>query len=110
MFDSEDLEERKKEFKERLVNELFVERYASFKESIELINETLENFNINHRYNYDEFCTDYTDACMEYMDKHRHIDMMDPKQLYLYTLPILINIIEKVKNKHGFKEIENENI
>ena len=44
------------------------------------------------------------------MDKHRHIDMMDPKQLYLYTLPILINIIEKVKNKYGLKPIENENI
>lgn len=110
MVDLEDLEERKKEFKERLINELFIERYSSFKESLSLINEALDNININHQYNYDEFCTDYTEACLEFMDKHIHVDMMDPKQIHFYTLPILINILEKVKNKYGLKPTEDENI
>jgi len=97
------IEERKKEFKERITNELFVERYDSFKESISLINLALSNYNINYQYTYDQFCSDYIDECIDYMDKHPNVDMMDAKQLYFYTLPIIISIIDKAKNNHGFK-------
>jgi len=100
----EDLELRKKEFKDRLTNELFIERYDSFKESIILINMALESFRIDYQYTYDQFCIDYTNECMEYMDNHPDVDMMDPTQLYFYTLPIVMSIVEKAKNKYGIKK------
>jgi hypothetical protein len=99
----ENLEERKKEFKERLTNELFIERYDTFKQSISLINMALENFRVNYQYTYDQFCIDFTNESMEYMDKHPEVDMMDPMQLYFYTLPIVMSIIDKAKNKYGIK-------
>lgn len=97
------LEDRKKEFKDRLINELFVERYDTFKESVTLINEALTVLKIDYKYSYDEFCTDYVEECMIYMDENPKVDMMDQNQLYFYALPIIISMIDKIKNKHGFK-------
>lgn len=95
----EEFEERKKEFKERIETELFVERYDTFKESVVLINEALKMLKINYQYSYDEFCSEYVEQCLLYMDKHPNIDMMDAKQLYFYTLPIIISLLVKAKNE-----------
>jgi len=100
---SSDIEERKKEFKEKLINDLFIERYDTFKESITLINMALENFKMNYQYTYDGFCNDYINECMEYMDKYPTLDMMNPRQISLLTLPLILSIINKIKNKYGFK-------
>lgn len=104
--DKNDLEKRKKEFTERLTNDLFVERYDSFKESIELINMALENFGIDHKFNYNEFCKTYIEESMIYLDNNPTVDLMDSHQLYFHTLPILMNILEKTRNKYGIKNME----
>lgn len=103
--DKDELEEKKREFKERIEIELFVERYDTFKESVVLINEALKIIKIDYQFTYNEFCSEYIEECMNYMDKHPNIDMMDPKQLYFYTLPIIISLLEKTKIKYG---INNE--
>jgi len=92
--------EHKQDVKFKLESELYVEGYGLFKNSVELINLALECFGINHQYDYDEFCTDFTIECLEYIDKHPNINLLDPEQMSYYTLPIILSLIEKVKNKH----------
>lgn len=97
----EEIEIKKKELKDKLENSLYVERYDTFKESVELINLSLISFRINHQYNYNEFCSEFTEACLEYVEKHPDVDMTDAKQIIIYTLPIVMSIVEKAKNKYG---------
>lgn len=96
-----DVEKQKREIKLKLENELYVDRYDSFKESVFLINEALKSFNINYQYSYDEFCADFTQECLKYIDEHPTVDMTAPKEMMLYTLPIVMAIIENTKNKYG---------
>lgn len=98
-----DIEERKRELKQKLENDLYVDRYSSFKESVYLINEALKAFDINYEYTYNQFCSDYTDNCMRYMDEHPQVDLNDPGQIMVHTLPILLVMIDDLKNKYGLK-------
>jgi hypothetical protein len=97
----EDLEKKKKEIKDKLENELYVERYSTFRESVELINAALDSFGINYQYTYNVFCKDFTSECLNYIDKHPNVDMTDPRQMMTYTFPIVMSIVENVKNKYG---------
>jgi len=97
----EDIESKKEKFKDRLINELFVERHSTFKESVELINMALSEFKINYQYSYDDFCTDYLKECLNYMDVNPDVDMMNPNQLATHTLPIVLSIVDRIKNEYG---------
>jgi Mg-chelatase subunit ChlI len=108
---NEELEKRKKDLRDRLESELYVERYDTFKESVQLINQALEFFKIDHNYTYDEFCQDFTEECMKYMDEHPKSDMQDPRQMMLSVFPIVMSIIDRSKEKYGFKndKLDSEN-
>jgi hypothetical protein len=97
----ESVEKKKKDLREKLENELYVDRYDTFKESVELLNAALKSFNINYQYSYDEFCVDFTNQCLKYIDDHPSADMSDPRQMMVYTLPIIMSIVEEAKNTHG---------
>ena len=92
----ESLEDRKREIRELLVNNLFVERYESFKESVDLINKAFESFELDFRYSYNNFCDDFLKECMSFMDNHSDIDIRDPKKMYVYTPIIVMHMITKV--------------
>ena len=94
-----DLEIKKKELKDKLENELYVERYDTFKETVTLLNEALINIGINYTYNYDTFCSDFTLQCLKYLDLHPDVDLTDANQIVLHTLKIVMLMIEVVKNK-----------
>ena len=99
----DDIEERKKDLKEKLEVDLYVDRYSTFKESVELINQALETFNVNYQYLYNEFCVEFTNECLKYLDDHPDADMLDPGYMMVYTMPIVMNMINNAKNKYGFK-------
>jgi len=101
---NDDVESKKKELKERLESDLYVDRYSSFRESVELINKALESFNINYQYTYNEFCSDFTNECLKYIDEHPKVDMTDPQQMMVYTFPIVMSIVDRAKNKYGIKD------
>ena len=101
---SKNIEDRKKEIREKLVNDLFVEKYSTFKESVELINQAFDIFNINYQYTYDKFCQDFTDETMKYVDDNPNIDITGYKEMYLSTPLIVMSLINKIKNEHGFKK------
>lgn len=103
----DEIEERKKELRHKLENDLYVDRYSTFKESVALINEALKSFEINYEYTYNEFCSDYTDHCLKYMDEHPHVDLNDPSQIMIHTLPILLVMIDDLKNKYGYNDKSN---
>lgn len=94
-----DLETRKKELKYKLENELYVERYDTFKESVKLLNEALINIGINYTYTYDVFCLDFTKECLNYLDQNPEVDLTDANQIVLHTLKIVMSMIEATKNK-----------
>lgn len=96
-----DIEFKKKELKDKLENELYVEKYSTFKNSIFLINEALKSFNINYQYTYDTFCADFTYECLKYQDENPNVDMTSATEIMLYIYPIIISIIDKTKNKYG---------
>jgi len=87
-----------------LESELYVERYDTFKESVKMINMALQAFNVNYQYVYDDFCTDFTNECVNYIDEHPDVDMRDPGQMSIYTLPIIMSMVENVKNKYGLTQ------
>lgn len=96
-----DINKHKEEVRLKLESELYVESYETFKQSVEMLNLALESFGINHKYDYDGFCTAFTNECLEYIDTHPGINMLDPTQISFYTLPIILSIVEKAKNKYG---------
>lgn len=98
-----EIERKKENIKKKLETELYVERYDTFKKSVEFLNKSLESFGINYQYTYDNFCVDFTNECMDFIENYPEIDLMNSNRMMLYTLPILINIIEKAKNNYGFK-------
>jgi len=100
---NEELEKKKTDLRERLESELYVERYDTFKESVDLINKALEFFKIDHKYTYDEFCQDFTTECMKYMDENPKTDMNDPRQMAISIFPIVMSIVDRTKDKYGFK-------
>lgn len=102
-----DNEEKINEIKEKL-EDLFVNRYDTFKESVKLINDALRAFDINYEFTYNDFCSTFSEKCFEYMRINSDIDITDPKQMMVHTLPIIISVIEDVKNKHGFKNDQSD--
>lgn len=96
-----DINKHKEEVRLKLESELYVESYESFKQSVEMLNLALESFGINHKYDYDGFCTAFTDECLEFIDSHKGIDLLNPSQISFYTLPIILSMVEKAKNKYG---------
>jgi hypothetical protein len=95
---------QKQEIRSKLESELYVERYDTFKESVKMINMALQAFNVNYQYVYDDFCTDFTNECVNYIDEHPDVDMRDPGQMSIYTLPIIMSMVENVKNKYGLTQ------
>lgn len=110
--DSSELDKKKKDLKERLENELYVDRYSTFKESVDLINLALESFGINYQYTYNSFCNDFTVECMEFLEEYPNVDMNDPQNMVIYTLPIIMSILKKKQIKYGSKDdkLNSENI
>ena len=103
MEEENDLESRKRELKEKLENELYVDRYSTFKECVDLINGALDTFKINYNYTYNEFCAEFTEECLNYMDTHPNADMNDTRQMMIYIFPMIMSMLEKSKNKYGLK-------
>jgi len=91
------VEERKIELKDKLENELYVERFFSFKESLNTINNVFNCFNIKFQYDYNGFCSDFTKECLDYLEKNPDIDMTSPKEMMMCTFPIFLSMIEKKK-------------
>jgi len=96
-----ELEDKKRIIKHKLENELFVDRYSTFKESVDLINTALENFGIDYHYNYNEFCTDFMTECLKFMDDHPEVDLEDTKQMAFAMLPIIMTMIFNVTQKNN---------
>jgi hypothetical protein len=105
---NEDIESVKMEIKQKLENDLYVDRYSTFKESVALINQALTSFNINYQYTYNEFCSDFTNECLNYIEQNPTVDLTDPRQLMIHTLPMILSIVDKAKNKYGFRN-DNSN-
>jgi len=38
---------------------------------------------------------------MNYIDNHPGVNMLAPKEMMLYTLPIVMTIVDNAKNKYG---------
>lgn len=101
------IEERKRIIKEKLSNDLYVERYDTFKESVVLINRAMDIFDINYQYDYNSFCRDFTEETMKYIENNPDVDISEYSQMYIYTPLIVMSLIEKIKNKYGFKKQKN---
>lgn len=101
------IEERKRIIKEKLSNDLYVERYETFKESVVLINKAMDIFNINYHYDYNSFCRDFTEETMRYIDNNPDVDITEYSQMYIYTPLIVMSMIERVKDVYGFKKQKN---
>jgi len=98
-----EIELKKKNVKEKLENELYVDRYNTFKESVELINTALDIFKIDYHFTYNDFCSEFTNECLNYIDEHPTVDMLDTRQMMVYAFPIIMSIINNAKNKHELK-------
>lgn len=98
-----EINKHKEELRLKLETELYVEKYDTFKQSVEMLNLALDSFGINYNYNYNEFCEAFTNECMEYIDNHPNVNLLDPIQISVYTLPIILSMVEKTKNKYGLK-------
>lgn len=99
--EEKDIQIKKKELKDKLENELYVDTYSTFKNSISLINEALKSFDINYQYTYDKFCIDFTEECLLYQDEHPNVNMTSSIEIMLYIYPIVISIINKKKKEYG---------
>lgn len=95
----EDLENKKRDLKHKLENELYVERYDTFKESVILLNEALVDIGINYTYTYDVFCSDFTSQCLKYLEQYPDVDLTDAEHVVLHTLKIVMLMIDVAKNK-----------
>jgi len=104
-----EIKERKKDIKEKLFNDLFVERYDTFKNSVILINKVFESFNINYQYTYNTFCKDFAEEIMEFMDQNPNVDISEYDKIFVFTPIILMSLINKIKDEHGFKEVVKKN-
>jgi len=96
-----EIQKHKDEVRLKLESELYVENYETFNQSVIMLNLALESFGINHQYNYDGFCKDFTEECMDYIDKHPKVNLLDPIQISFYTLPIILSLVEKARTKYG---------
>jgi hypothetical protein len=103
-----ELNERKKDLKERLENDLYVNRYDTFKQSVFFINKSLDFFNINHKYTYDEFCIDFTNECLDFMEKNPDVDMQDPKQIVIFIPTIVMSMMINAEKKYGLKSSDED--
>jgi len=103
MIDKNEIEKRKQEIKDRLFNDLFVEKYDDFKESVKMINKAFEAFDINYQYDYNTFCKDFTDETMLYIDENPEVDITSYKEMFMSTPIIVSSLIKKIKDKYGFK-------
>lgn len=92
------IDKRKEELIEKL-SEIFVNKYNSFKESIEKINIVFKEHNIQYQYTYNDFCREYIERCIEYMDNNPNIDLNDNNGEYflIYTDITTSMILDKEK-------------
>lgn len=103
MTNRSEIEKRKNEIRERLFNDLFVDRYDDFKESVKMINKAFESFNINYQYDYNTFCRDFAEETMIYIEDNPDVDLTQYKEMFMSTPIIVSSLVRKIKDKYGFK-------
>jgi hypothetical protein len=99
------IEKKKSQIKE-ILNDSFVDNYDFFKDTIHKINELFGKYDIDFRYDYNTFCREYIDKCMNVIDENPDIDLMENKYFLVYGAIAASMVLEKEKEYNVTKRDE----
>jgi hypothetical protein len=67
----------KKEFVKNELTNLFIDKYDFFTEIINKLNDILNKYNVDYKYDYNSFCKDYLNKCEYLIDNEPDINVHD---------------------------------
>ncbi len=103
------IEDKRKIIIESL-NNSFVDRYEFFKDTIDRINKLFDDYKIDFKYDYNSFCKEYMDKCLDIIEKNPEIDLTDDKYFLIYGV-IAASMVSDKEKKYGISgKTEKSNI
>jgi len=76
----------KKELINLSLSNVFVEKYDFFKDTIKKLNEIFIKYEVNFQYDYNTFCKEYIEKCMNIIDNDPSIDLTSDKYFLVYGI------------------------
>jgi len=93
------IDEKKDMIKSRL-STVFVEKYDFFKETINKLNELFVKYDVEYQYDYNTYCKEYIEKCLDIIEKDPTINLMDDKYFLVYGI-ISASMVNDKNKKYG---------
>lgn len=101
-----DKKEKRIEELRTMLTDIYVEHHDEFKKCVDEINNVFKILDMDFKYNYDGFCSDYTEECLKFFKKNPDLDFFDLGLIPFYNSIIVSELIVKIKKQSNICEKE----
>jgi hypothetical protein len=75
-----------------LLSNKFIDDYDFFMDIVNKLNDILKKYNINYEYDYNTFCRNYIDKCVDILDENQDLDVKQNDYYLSYGIIIALMV------------------